>query len=80
MFCCTLIALIFSQPALAYGAIKARLFKTKDVAVEIETIRQWRHLAIFGLVSIDAVMLVSGIHFLRVYGTGAVRIICGLVP
>ena len=80
MFCCTLIALIFSQPALAYSAIRARLFGAGTSAVEIDTARQWRRLMLFGLLSLDAVILISGIHFLRVYGTETLRAICALAP
>ena len=80
MFCCTLIALIFSQPALAYSAIKARLFGAEPAAVGSDTARQWRHLMLFGLLSIEAVILVAGIHFLRDYGAPTFRATCGLAP
>jgi hypothetical protein len=80
MFCCTLIALILSQPALAYGAIKARFFGKGAASVEIDTARQWRNLILFGLLAIDAVIVIAGIHFLRVYGTSTLRAICGLAP
>jgi len=78
MFCCTLIALIFSQPALAYSAIKARLFGVGTPALEIDTARQWRNLMLYGLLILDAIILISGIHFLQVYGTETLRAICGL--
>lgn len=65
MFCCTLIALIFSQPALAFGAIKARLLGTRRAEiVESDTASQWRYLMYFGLLTLDGVLLVSGGHFL----------------
>jgi hypothetical protein len=64
MFCCTLVALVFSQPALAFGAIKARLLGSQAAFALPDTTRQWRHLMIFGLIGLDAILLVCGVHFL----------------
>ena len=65
MFCCTLIALLFSQPALAFGAIKARLFGSSGTpAVASNSTRQWRTVMAFGLISLDVVILATGLHFL----------------
>jgi len=63
MPCCTLIALLFSQPALVYGAIKTRLFARPSAAAPAVA-RDWRILGLMAL----------GIAELLIASTGALAV------